>query len=124
MTFTQSINTCYSKYFTFSGRASRSEYWWFILYSLILSVILRVLIASIFNQPAYGADVIFSDSYWSSTFVNFLLTGIPGIAVMVRRLHDVNKSGWWYFIILTVIGVFFLLYWLIKEGDKSRNNFN
>ena len=75
MTFTESIKTCFQKYIDFSGRASRSEYWWFFLFTFLL----RVLIGWI---PGVG-------------FILTLVLLLPTLAVTVRRLHDINRSGWW-----------------------------
>ena len=76
MTFVESIKTCFKKYATFSGRASRSEYFYFLLFFILLSVIPYMLIFAI----------------------------LPLLSVMVRRVHDINVSGWWCF-----ATIFFLL---------------
>lgn len=71
MTFGESIKTCFSKYATFEGRASRSEYWWFFLLTYVGG-----------NIPVVG---------WIIAIAAF----IPSIAVAARRLHDTGHSGWW-----------------------------
>jgi uncharacterized membrane protein YhaH (DUF805 family) len=48
---------------------------------------------------------------------------LPGLALMVRRLHDVGRSGWWFFIVFTIIGIPIFFYWLIKESDGPVNAF-
>ena len=70
MTFSESVSTCFRKYATFEGRASRSEYWWFVLFSAVLGAI-----------PALDA-------------IAGIVLFIPGMAVCCRRLHDRGKSGW------------------------------
>ena len=114
MTFTQAVKTCLKKYADFQGRASRSEYWWFFLFSLLVGVILNILGYALISEEAgqvMGA-------------VANLIFFIPTLAVTVRRLHDNGRSGWnilWGF---TVIGTFFsLLYWYIKKGDASANKY-
>lgn len=96
MTFSQSISTCFNKYATFSGRASRSEYWWFYLFNCLVTTAAMIL------DMALGFDV---------EVVRYLTTLallLPGLAVAVRRCHDTNHSGWWilcpiYNIILMLI---------------------
>jgi uncharacterized membrane protein YhaH (DUF805 family) len=104
----ESIASVMGKYATFSGRASRSEYWWFILFGIALS---------------WGATVVDA-----SQGVDGLLAGIvslallvPQIAVGCRRLHDVGKSGWWQLIALTIIGIIPLIVWYSTESNKGDN---
>lgn len=104
MTFVESIQTCFSKYADFSGRASRSEYWWWVLF-----VFLATMAAGIVSDKL---SALFS-----------LVVMLPGLAVGARRLHDIDKSGWLqllYFIPL--IGWIILVYWAVQEG-KEPNRF-
>ncbi len=104
MTFTESIKVCFSKYADFNGRASRSEYWWFVLFTVLLS---------------FAASAI-SDKFSMLVSVATLL---PSIAVAARRLHDTNRSGWWQLIaLLPIIGWIVIIYFLIQEA-KEPNNF-
>ena len=97
MSFQESIITVLSKYATFEGRARRSEYWWFYLANTIVSSILsaigqRLTLFSILS-------VIYS-----------LAVLLPGLAVCVRRLHDVGKSGWYIFIsLIPLVGAILLI---------------
>ena len=103
MTFNDAIKTCMlQKYADFSGRASRSEYWWFWLF-----YVLAISVAAIINgsQGSYTLNGLI--------FIIFLL---PNLAVTARRLHDVNRSGWWQLLYLTFIGGFIILYWLCKKS--------
>ena len=101
MNFTESIKTCYSKFFDFSGRASKSEYWWFQLYNLIIYLLIFV----------FQGDLQILVSI--ITVVNIL----PAVAAGVRRIHDSNKSGWW---ILIGLYIFVLL---IQDGTKGKNRY-
>lgn len=91
MTFTQSIATCFKKYATFKGRASRSEFWWFQLFQFLASIVIVTLVA-ILQWPKVNPD---------SPLMNLigtlftLVTFIPNLAVTCRRLHDTDHSGWW-----------------------------
>ena len=108
MNFFDAIKICFVKYTNFSDRASRSEFWLFFLFTFIVSAMLTVV------DPAPFAPA-------SNIFA--LATIIPSTAVTVRRLHDVNRSGWWYFVMFTIIGIIPFVYWLCKKGDEGDNRF-
>ena len=113
MDFQTSIKTCFNKYADFSGRALRSEFWWFVLFSLlggIVSVIIDVMILGYSIESNGPINLIFT--------VALIL---PGIAVTARRLHDINKSGWWQLIELTIIGILLIIIWNATEGEKKKN---
>ena len=114
MTFIESVKSVYSNYATFKGRAPRSEYWWFSLFMIVMSVALGFLDITFFGPQDVGPlGVIFA-----------LASFIPGIAVTVRRLHDKDKSGWWYFIaFIPLIGVIVLLVFMIMKGTEGENRF-
>ncbi len=99
------IISCFNKYAVFSGRASRKEYWSFTLFMFIMNVVL----AMIDEQMNLDYDLLGT----IFTFVTFL----PMIAVACRRLHDVNKSGWFQ-----LIPIYNLILWL-KKGDTATNRF-
>lgn len=109
MTFGSSIKSCFSKYATFSGRASRSEFWWFFLFCQLYSLVTAVIIII----PILGLII------WSLLLLPLLL---PSLAVRVRRLHDIGKSGWWWFVCLIPIpGLFILFYWYLTDSEQSDN---
>ena len=86
MGFGEAIKICFSKYFTFSGRARRSEYWWFYLFTILLSIV-----AGIFDgMLGFGSE----DLGILGTIAT-LITIIPSLSAQVRRLHDTGRSGWW-----------------------------
>jgi len=116
MTFTDSIKTCFGKYATFAGRASRSEYWWYTLFVVLASVATSMLDVTLFGFEEADARP------FNTTFS--VITFIPSIAVTVRRLHDKNRSGWWWWLALfPVIGWIILLYWTVTKGTEGDNNF-
>jgi uncharacterized membrane protein YhaH (DUF805 family) len=113
MNFPQAIASCFRKYATFSGRATRAEYWYWVLF-LALGRIARPLAAAVLAPGGAAA-------LWSIFSLAVLL---PTIAVAVRRLHDVNRSGWWLLAELTVIGIFYpLLVWKCTKGTSGPNRF-
>lgn len=106
------------QYADFNGRARRKEYWMFALFNVIFALIAMLvdnLLGLRFNeQIPYGYLYLL---YGLATF-------IPGIAVGVRRLHDVGKSGWWYFIALVpILGGLYLLYLFIQDGTPGSNEY-
>jgi len=93
MTFTESIKTVvFKKYATFKGRASRSEYWWYLLFASLIALLGAVIANTLYGDPS---ELTLFDIVW-------LLIFLPGLAVGIRRLHDVNKSGWWLFFLWRV----------------------
>ena len=102
-----------NNYANFSGRAQRSQYWWFALFSFIVSAILSVIDTAIF-----GADIGVLAALWS------LAVLIPSLAVGVRRLHDIDRSGWWLLIgLVPLIGFLVLIYWFIQRGTDGPNQY-
>ena len=103
------IKICFQKFFIFTNRASRSEYWWFILFYTIF--------ASIPTFVPNDNVVVFGS-------IMALLLFIPGIAVTVRRLHDINKSGWFIFIsLIPILGSIIVLVMTIEKGTLGKNRF-
>lgn len=104
MNFGQAIATCLGKYATFSGRASRPEFWWFTLFQLILG-----LATSMLSETANALAA--------------LALLLPALAVGARRLHDIGRSGWWQLLYLTGIGFLLLLYWLVQPSSDGSNDY-
>jgi len=125
MSFIQSIQTCFSKYVGFSGRAGRSEFWFFALFLLLGSVIAGLLDSMIFGQNVVsmgGASFLYQTGILGTIFS--LGTLLPALAVEVRRLHDIDKSGWWLLLcLIPIVGWIILLIWLIGLGTDGDNRF-
>jgi uncharacterized membrane protein YhaH (DUF805 family) len=102
MDFVQAIKSCLGQYATFSGRASRSEYWWFFLFQVLVMVATGML-GDVINGLASLALL------------------LPALAVGTRRLHDIGRTGWWQLLLLTGIGFLVLLYWWVQPSDGSAN---
>jgi uncharacterized membrane protein YhaH (DUF805 family) len=119
MNFTTAIATCFSKYATFSGRARRAEYWWFVLFTILADIVLKIADAAIFGQGGRalheGAPALLSGLFSLAVF-------LPSLAVGVRRLHDTGRSGWWLLIwFIPVIGWIVLIWWLASRGEAGPN---
>ena len=112
--FVEAIKTCLTKYVTFSGRASRSEYWWFTLFGMILSVL------------AAGIDIAMGQSGGVAALSNLVSLGLllPSLAAGIRRLHDTDRSGWWYLIaFVPLIGIILLIVWFCQKPPPGQNKF-
>ena len=107
MNFVESIQTCYKKFFDFSGRASKSEYWWFQLYNAIIYVLTFVFQGDL--------TLLFS--------ILIIVNIIPIWAAAVRRVHDSDKSGWMVLIsVIPLIGLYVIVL-LLQDGSKGKNRF-
>jgi len=112
----EAVTSCFSNYVNFQGRAPRSEYWWWALFVLAVSVILVVLGALILGGDSGAGGVL------AGLFI--LVTILPGLSVTVRRLHDTDHSGWWLFIqLVPVIGGLWFLYFMVISGTPGPNRF-
>jgi uncharacterized membrane protein YhaH (DUF805 family) len=97
-------------YTGFSGRAHRTEYWTFTLVNAIIILAL--------DLGATRSGVVGTVQLLYELFVL-----LPGVAVEIRRLHDINRSGWWVLLAFTIIGVIPLIYWYCKAGDVGPNDY-
>ena len=116
MGFFEAIGSVFNNYFSFSGRALRSEYWYFQLFAGLAYILATIIDSTLF----YSSNI---DDYGPVDLIVTLVLIVPTLTVASRRLHDSGKSGWWQLIPITVIGIPFLLYWLIRKGDPSKNRF-
>ena len=114
MDFGQAIASGFQGYVRFSGRSCRLAYWFWVLFVLIVTGITAVLDA--FLLPEGNVGVI--QLVWS------LAVFLPGLAVYIRRLHDIDKSGWWVLLIfIPLIGVIILIIWACTKGTEGDNRF-
>lgn len=121
MDFITSIKTCFIKYVDSTGRASRPEFWYFFLFTIIIIICADIIDARLAGQTywSYLDEITYGPVY---SIVNISIF-LPSIAVSVRRLHDINRSGWWLLIIFTIIGLIPLIYWLCKKSNQDENHF-
>lgn len=121
MDFVPAVKTCLmEKYADFNGRASRSEFWWFLLASFIFNAVVGGVFSGIAVAASAAAG---SDMSWITYLGNVveLVILVPSIAVTVRRLHDIGKSGWWYLIaFVCCIGGIYLIYLCAQESDGDN----
>ncbi len=110
MGFGEAVSTCFKKSVVWEGRASRPEFWWFHLGAWLIMVVAGII----------GAII--------GTWIIYALAGIvlilPSLAVLVRRLHDTNRSGWWYWIeLVPLIGVIVILVFVLSASDEGENKY-
>lgn len=119
----------FKKYATFSGRASRSEYWWWTLAAVAVSIILNIIISagttmgsSLDSSPTFGPGAIFGYillGIWA------LATLVPSLALSVRRLHDGNFSGWLLLLLLIpFLGAIAILVFMILPSNPAGQRFD
>tara|TARA_B100001769_G_C21864309_1_gene467901 strand:- start:52 stop:414 length:363 start_codon:yes stop_codon:yes gene_type:complete len=119
MNFFAAVKSCFVNYSTFSGRSPRSEYWNFFLFIVVTSFIADYIDVLNSGMSWWEYDEIMGPI----NFIWFIVTILPSFAVGIRRLHDINKSGWWILLSITIIGLIPLLYWACKKGDEAQNRF-
>ncbi len=103
-------------YFDFSGRASRQQFWMFVLFSFLISLVLSVL---------GGMDNMLGTLFSVINGLYGLAVLLPSLAIAVRRLHDTDRSGWWLLIsLLPFVGGIVLLVFYVLPGNQGKNRFN
>lgn len=101
MDFITAVKTCFSKYATFEGRARRSEYWWWAVFSFLMGLLGLI--------PVLG-------------WIIAVAIMLPGLAVSVRRLHDTGRSGWWWFLcLIPLIGAIVLIIFYTQDSQPGEN---
>ncbi|WP_307078137.1 DUF805 domain-containing protein [Arthrobacter pascens] len=128
--FPVAVKRFFKKYATFTGRASRSEYWWWTLVSVGISIILNIIISagtttstsSFSSTPQYGPGAMFG----LILLVIFgLATIVPSLALSVRRLHDSNKSGWMLLLgLIPFVGGIILIVFMVLGPDPAGQRFD
>jgi uncharacterized membrane protein YhaH (DUF805 family) len=118
MNFAEAIASGFRNYAKFEGRAARSEYWYWTLFVLLVAIAADVIDAFAFS------------SFRSATLelgplglISSLALLVPGLAVSVRRLHDIDRTGRWLLLFFTVVGIVLLMVWACFKGTAGPNRF-
>ena len=120
----------YRRYAEFAGRSQRKEYWMFVLFQIIVMIVPYILLFA--GAPAVdpmtgetmGSPGVLFYLAFIIIIVFALVTIIPSIAVIVRRLHDTDHSGWWYWIqLIPLVGPIIMLVFLCSDGTPGPNRF-
>jgi uncharacterized membrane protein YhaH (DUF805 family) len=114
MGFTEAISAGFRNYVNFSGRAIRSEFWYWVLFAVLASIAAGLIDIALFGLE--GSSAI-------ESLVGLALF-LPGLAVSVRRLHDLDRSGWWVLLgLIPLVGVIILIIWNCQRGTIGPNRF-
>ena len=117
MNLVEAISSGFRNYASFSGRSVRSEYWYWCLFAAIVLFVFGAVDRSLYPGPLAMGPF---------SYVNMavgLALILPSLAVSVRRLHDIDRTGWWVLIALTAIGTLVLIYWACLPGTSGPNRF-
>ncbi len=121
MDFATAVKTCFSKYATFTGRARRAEYWWFFLFNFLMNIALNIVDAAVFG---FGRGPMHDGGVQVLPALYALAILLPSLAVGVRRLHDLGRSGWWLLIwLIPLIGWIILIWWFATKGEDGPNDY-
>lgn len=125
MGFFDVVKNNFSKYATFSGRAPRSEFWWWTLFTFIGGAVLGSVDIALFGHTVVTAGSASASTNFSPLAGIFSLAVlVPSISVAVRRLHDTDRSGWWWWIaLIPVVGIILLIVWLATQGTRGPNSY-
>jgi uncharacterized membrane protein YhaH (DUF805 family) len=114
MSFIEAVQSCFRNYVGFSGRAARSEYWYWVLFAILVDIATNLIDAGIGSTGHFGVV----------TIIAGLILLLPGIAVSARRLHDRNKSGWFLLLgLIPIVGPIILIIWFCMRGTPGPNRF-
>ena len=115
MSFQDAVRVCLTKYADFSGRARRSEYWWFVVFTAVVTTIASVIDALLGTQ--FGRTGLLQG-------LATLALLLPSLAVGIRRLHDVGRSGWWVLlIIIPILGALILILAFFVRDSQPANDY-
>jgi uncharacterized membrane protein YhaH (DUF805 family) len=114
MSYFDAVAAGFRNYFDFEGRATRPEFWWFVLFLFLLGLGTAVA------DMSFGLASPDGMMAGPINTIGSLVTFIPSLSIGARRLHDVGRSGWWQLIALTGIGIFVLIYWWCQPPVASQ----
>jgi uncharacterized membrane protein YhaH (DUF805 family) len=125
MSFGQAIASGFRKFVTWKGRASRSEFWWWYLFAVIVSIPFSAIYqaSTVSSAMAGEPSEVFTPAYFLLSLVSLVLF-VPTLSAAVRRLHDTNHSGGWCLIFFVPFGFIVLLVFLLKQSDVGANRFD
>ena len=113
MTFRDAIRAGFANYVNFLGRAGLGEFWYWVLFIILAGIVTAILDAIWFRDFFYPVSDLFT-----------LATLLPGLAISVRRLHDTDRSGWWFLLwVIPLIGTIVLIVWWVQQGTPGPNRF-
>jgi uncharacterized membrane protein YhaH (DUF805 family) len=115
--FVEAIKKGFKGYVVWNARSTRSEYWWWTLFAIIVAIVASIVDSLFFSTDAIGTGPIGA--------LTSLALFLPGLSVLVRRLHDTDRTGWWFWIILIpIIGLIVLLIFMLLPSRMGPTRWN
>lgn len=131
--FMTAVSRAFSRYCNFRGRASRSEYWWFYLFNLIVGIIITCVfggsgyleyLRTAFTNPMKASGMFISGTMSTISWIWGIITLLPSLGLFWRRMHDAGHSGWWWlWILLPLVGWIIILVALCKASVPGENKY-
>ena len=119
MGFTDAIRTCFQQYATFTGRSRRAEFWWWALFTLIVSIA-----GGLIDQALFPDHFSTRNNTGPVGGLFGLIVLLPTLAVTARRLHDIDKSGWWQLLsFIPFVGWIIMVVWTVRDSEPGSNRF-
>ena len=123
MGFVDATKNYFIRWVDFQGRSSRSEYWWALLSVLLISIAIIPFFGGVFGGIV-GLSDLEIDNVISIVMLPWqIFSFVASLSLVIRRLHDTERSGWWYLIVFTIIGMIPLLIWICTKGTDGDNIF-
>lgn len=111
----EAVRRAFANYANFDGRANRGEFWWWVLATILIGIGLGIIDSVLFGVDS---NVSLLSSLWSLAIL------VPNLAIGARRLHDIDKSGWWQLIwLIPIVGWILLIVWFAQRGEDRPNRF-
>lgn len=128
MQIIDALKAAFQNFATFSGRTNRAGFWWYVLAYVIVAIILSYVDSAVFGSGSaeMSAEDGFAMSYNAGVLGSLWMLAnlIPGISIGARRLHDINRSGWWQLLgLIPLLGWIALLYFYVQKGTAGDNRF-
>ena len=118
MPMKEAIQSVFRQYATFTGRARRSEYWYYTLFVVIVNLVFTAISTIAGAESGLTRFITILQSLWSLAIL------VPGLAVCWRRLHDIGKSGaYWFFCFIPLVGAILLLVWFCQDSQPGENQY-
>ena len=126
MSFSNAVKAYFLKWNDFRTRSSRSEYWWATLFVALASYpiggVIGAFLGAVFALAGFSESAMLVALLIAMLPVQFFII-TASTCLVIRRLHDVDRSGWWYLIIFTIVGMIPLLIWYCTKGTEGENRF-
>ena len=119
MTMGTAVKRCFSNYAKFEGRAPRSEYWFFVLWTTLINLGIGFIIGLLFSDN----ERLMMQMVNALSTLFALVVLLPTLAVHTRRLHDTGRSGWWFLLYFTLLGGIVVFVWLVMGSESGPNKY-